>query len=279
MNILDILRVNMTYGKILLSIVDVLAVSYILYRLLLLVQGTRSVQVIIGMVFLVFVFVVAQAVRLTTLAWMLRNLVAFGVIAFFIIFQPEMRRALAHIGQSLFLGRPVDITEETIRNITRAAEVLSKSRTGALIVLERETGLRNYLETGKRIDALVSTELIISIFGTTSSPLHDGAIIINENRIAGASCFLPLAQQSEVTGSLGTRHRAAIGLTEESDAIVVVVSEETGKVSLAVDGKLEFVTIPTLYSTLREIYKIGITPQRGRLFSLFRYRGDAQGGK
>lgn len=217
-------------------IVEIAILWFIFYVLLLFFKGTRAVQVLKGIVILVIAFFVFQKLQLDTLSWALTKLFAISVVAFLIIFQPELRRGLARIGQNplfqFFLKE-----EEVIEEIAQAAIILSKKKIGGLIALEREVGLRLYVESGVRLDSKVSSELITTIF-MPNAPLHDGGIIIEGGRIVAAGCLFPLSQEPRISKTLGTRHRAAIGLTEETDAVVIVISEETGTVSIAIGGKL-----------------------------------------
>ena len=217
-------------------ILEIAIIWFVLYRILKFIQGTRTVQVVIGLIILMLITAVSRFFGLTTINWILTNLFAIGIFAFFIIFQPELRRALARIGQNAafrtFLKKGGLLDE-----IVRACEQLSKKRIGALIALERDIGLRNYVESGIIINAKVSAELIITIF-TPSTPLHDGGIIIEEDHIASCGSLFPLSQNPNISKTLGTRHRAALGLTEETDAVTVVVSEETGAIAVAVNGHM-----------------------------------------
>lgn len=208
----------------------------VIYYLFRLIQGTRAVQVLAGMIIFAVIFQLAGLLKLTTIHWVFTKLFAFGMIAFLILFQPELRRALARLGQTTIWGgffQKGGLYDEVIK----ACEVMSKNRTGALIAIEREVGLKNYIESGIIIDAHISEELIRTIF-ERGTPLHDGAIIMQGGRVASCGSLLPLTQNPNVSKTLGTRHRAAIGLTEETDAVCIVISEETGRMSLGVHGKL-----------------------------------------
>jgi diadenylate cyclase len=218
--------------------IEIAIVGYVLYRVLLLIHGTRAVQMLSGIVVLVVVYALAVFGQLTMIAYLLRLLFTYGTLAGVVIFQPELRQALAHLGQSRvtrFLRRmgPSEVADE----IVEALERLSQSGIGAIIVIEREMGLGEYLESGSPLQAKVSSDLLATIF-TPYTPLHDGAVVIRGDTIIGAACILPLSQAQIADRSLGTRHRAALGLAEETDAIVLVVSEETSTVSVAVDGRL-----------------------------------------
>lgn len=228
----------MSIGSLLLTIIDITVVTFIFYRLLLLLRGTRAVQMIIGLLAIIVISFIAGFAHLETLNWIASNLKTVWIIAFLIIFQPELRRALAQMGQSRVFRRFVS-TESfgIVGHIVSAAEQLSKRRVGGIVVIAQTVGLKNYLETGVRLNSDVTGDLLVSIFNV-QSPLHDGAVILEGDQLAAARCILPLTQSRYPGRALGTRHRAALGLSEETDAIIVVVSEETGQISVASDGKL-----------------------------------------
>ena len=224
--------------ELVVDTVDVLIVSLLLYRLFSLMRGTRAVHMFFGLIALFILSVVAQWLNLIAVNWLISSLRTVWVIAFVIIFQPELRRALALLGQNRMVSRFVHVRESgVIPEIVKSVQDLSEKRTGALIVLEKDMGLKNYAETGTPVDARVTTELIGTIF-TPPGPLHDGAVIIQNDRVTAAGCILPLSQDERLAGALGTRHRAALGLSEETDALVIVVSEETGAIAYADGGKL-----------------------------------------
>jgi diadenylate cyclase len=218
--------------------VEIGLVAFVLYRLLLMFRGTRAVQILAGIAVLCVGYGVAWVLRLTTITFALEIVFKYGAFALLIVFQPELRAALAHLGQArvTHLFRRLE-EEEVVDEVTDAVERLSRSSTGAIIVVERDMPLGDYLETGTQLNAKVSGDLLATIF-TPYSPLHDGAVIIRGDTIIGASCILPLSQAPIEDRSLGTRHRAALGVTEETDALVVVVSEETGTISLATGARL-----------------------------------------
>jgi diadenylate cyclase len=222
-----------------IDVLDILIVSYLLYRLFLLMKGTRAVHMFFGLILLFILSVVAQWINLIALNWIISSLRTVWVIAFVIIFQPELRRALASMGQHRLLRRFFKVEETgVIPEIIKACSYLVEKGLGALIVLEKDMGLKNYVETGTKIDSKVAAELLETIF-TPPSPLHDGAVIIQNNRIVAAGCILPLTQNQRLAATLGTRHRAALGLSEETDAVILVVSEETRTIALAKGGKLK----------------------------------------
>ena len=246
------------------DVVDIALVSLLIYEVLTLIRGTRAVQMAVGAGLTVALFYVSQVTGLETLNWLIRNMIGYVVFAAIVIFQSDIRRALAHLGRAPFFrylakGETVD---ETVEEIAVASQMLSSQKTGAIICIERQIGLRNYVEGGIPLDAQISYDLLVTIF-QTASPLHDGAVIIQENRISAAACFLPLTINPRLSKDLGTRHRAAIGLTEENDALAVVVSEETGWISLVLEGRLER----------------NLTPDdlRGRLRQLLRPRRFVEG--
>lgn len=221
------------------DVVDVLIVAFVIYESFKLIRGTRTMQMAVGAVLLVGLYFASIAAPLQTVNWLIRNMIGYLVFAAIVLFQNDIRRALAQMGRAPFLRAfsRAENDDETIEEIVTASMQMAERRTGALIVIEREIGLRNYVESGIPLDAMVTHDLLVSIF-QTSGPLHDGAVIIQENRIAAAACFLPLTVNPGVGTDLGTRHRAAIVLTEENDAVAVVVSEETGRVSLVHDGQI-----------------------------------------
>jgi len=226
----------------LISIIDILIVAFVLYRLMLLIKGTRAVQLIKGLVVLVVATTVSSWLHLDTLHWLLRQTMLGLVVALPIVFQPELRRALEKIGGGKFFSRPLtqmaDIDRtRLVDNVVKAAGILAANRVGALMIVERNTGLEELVDTGTRVDGLVSPELLVNTF-VPKTPLHDGAVIIRGDRIAAAACVLPLSESPYIDKKLGTRHRAGLGITEESDALAVIVSEETGTISLASEGIL-----------------------------------------
>jgi diadenylate cyclase len=248
---------------------DILLVAILIYEALKLIRGTRAVQMAVSSGILVLLFIASTAMPLQTVNWLIRNMVGYIVFAAIVLFQSDIRRALAHFGRAPFfrvLTRP-ETGSETIEEVVVAASTLAGRRQGAIIVIEREIGLRNYIESGIPLDAQVTYDLLVSIFQPTA-PLHDGAVIIQEGRIAAASCFLPLTVQPAVSRELGTRHRAAIGLTEENDAVAVIVSEESGLISIATDGTIERGLGPTdLRARLKDLVvrrRTTATPVRAR---------------
>ena len=218
------------------SLLEITFIWVLIYFMIRFLQGTRAVQVLTGLVILVVIFNVAKVLELSTINWVLTKLFAVGVLAFLILFQPELRRGLARIGQNTIFN-PFLKKGGTVDEVAEASQRMSKMKRGALIAIEREAALKNYIESGIPLDAKISAELLMTIFAT-NTPTHDGAVVIEGDRIASAGSLFPLSQNPTLSRSLGTRHRAAIGLTEETDAVVVVVSEETGAISVSVYGKL-----------------------------------------
>jgi len=216
-------------------VVEILVIWAMIYSVIRFFQETRAMQVLLGLLILVILFLVAKFFELNSIIWVMSKLFAVGVVAFLIIFQPEMRRALARIGTTMSNGflRQKGLLGE----ILRAVDHMSRQRIGALIAIERDTGLKNYIESGMMIDAKVGAELLWSIFDP-HTPTHDGGVIISGDRIASCGSLFPLTQTFDLPPSVGTRHRAAIGLTEENDSVCIVVSEETGNISVAVAGNL-----------------------------------------
>lgn len=223
------------------AIIDILVVSYIFYKAYMLIKDTRAEQLLKGILLILLLFPVTYELHLRTLYWILNKTMVIGVIMFVIIFQPEIRRALEHLGRTAFVDKHILEDDETMNKVVNeivvAVSNLSESKTGALILIEQRTGLLEIMNTGTKIDAIVSSALLENIF-VVNTPLHDGATIIRNDRIAASGCFLPLTSSNELNKKLGTRHRAGIGISEVSDAIVIIVSEETGTISLAVNGKL-----------------------------------------
>ena len=227
-DILDILK----------DVVDILIVSFIIYKTFLLIKGTRAIQLILGLVIVIFIFSLAEKFGLFTVGWIFNNFVGSIVFVIVVIFQNDIRRLLIALGRSPFFKK-ITYVQETLfyDELVNACVVMAKRKTGALIVIEREVGLEEFMEIGVRLDAEVNTELIVSMF-QHSSPLHDGAMIIREGRIRAAGCVLPLTTNVEVDKRFGTRHRAGLGITEVTDAMAVIVSEERGVVSYAYRGDI-----------------------------------------
>jgi diadenylate cyclase len=220
---------------------DIAIVAYVLYRVFLLMRGTRAVQLVKGIVILFVAGIVARWLKLTTVVFILNYAQMALIVAVPVVFQPELRRALEQLGRGRLFAPASSLPEpeldKVVDEIALACDVLARNKIGAIIVIERETGLKDIAETGTQIDGLVSSSFLINLF-VPNAPLHDGAVILRGNRVVAAGCFLPLSENPDLGRELGTRHRAAVGMTEHSDALVVVVSEETGSISLASGGKL-----------------------------------------
>src|SRR5271168_5078935 len=220
------------------AVIDILLVAIIIYELLSLVRGTRAAVMLVGVAVVAVAFFFSRLGELTTLNWLIGRLLPYGVFAVIVVFAPEIRQALARLGRRI-TWRGVRAAEtDAYDDIVLAANLFSQNQTGALIVIEREVGLRTYIESGVAMDARLSYDLLATIF-RPSAPLHDGAVIVQRDRIAAAACFLPLSMNPVLSTQLGTRHRAAIGITEETDAVAVIISEETGMISMAVAGSIE----------------------------------------
>lgn len=267
---------NMTPNDVL----DIAIISFLFYKFLMLVKETRAEQLIKGLIVILIVWKVSDWAQLRMVHFAIKNLMTLGVVALIIVFQPEMRRALEYIGRNKLMRKSItDMIEEEmdqmIGHIVDAVEGLAHHKTGALIALERETGLNEIIQTGVKLDAAISAELIKNVFHH-NAPLHDGALVIRKNRIQAASCLLPLTTSDGLSSDLGTRHRAALGLVERSDAMVIVVSEETGVISLAMDGKLSrFLDRNSLISILRSKFKV---VKRPSAFSWLTGRMKHEGG-
>ncbi len=221
-----------------ISIIDILLVAIIIYEFLALIKGTRAALMLVGVAALALAFYFSRLGELAALNWLISNLLPYAVFALIVVFAPEIRQALARLGRRVTLSRGAASEADAYDDIVLAANLFSQNQTGALIVIEREVGLRTYVESGVPLDARLSYDLLATVF-RPSAPLHDGAAIVQKDRIAAAACFLPLSMNPVLSTQLGTRHRAGIGVTEETDAIAVIVSEETGAISLAVAGKIE----------------------------------------
>jgi diadenylate cyclase len=222
------------------DIADILVVSVLIYEVLKLIRGTRAVQMAVGAGFLAAVFYGSRFLRLDTVNWLIRSFLGSIVFAIIVLFQADIRRALAHLGRAPFfrLFLKEESREESIEELVVAAGLLSAQRIGAIIAVERQVGMRNYIDGGISLDAVLTYDLLLAIF-QPRSPLHDGAVIVQNDRVAAAACFLPLTINPRLSKELGSRHRAAIGLTEENDAFAIVVSEETGIISVVVDGNID----------------------------------------
>src|SRR5205807_2408936 len=221
-----------------IAVLDILLVAVIIYEFLMLIRGTRGAPMLVGVAVLALAFYFARVGELTTLNWLISTLLPYVVFTLIVVFQSEIRHALARLGSRLTFSRTSSSEADAYDDIVLAANLFSQNQTGALIIIEREIGLRTYIESGVSLDARLSYDLLATIF-RPSAPLHDGAVIVQRDRIAAAACFLPLSMNPVLSTQLGTRHRAAIGITEETDAVAVIISEETGMISMAVAGSIE----------------------------------------
>lgn len=223
------------------DIVDILLVWYVIYKIINLIKGTKAVQLLKGIFVILLVKIISDYLGFNTLSWIMGNVITWGFLAIIIIFQPELRRALEQLGRGKFFSRSgtqeEDESEKFIEAIVKATDYMAKRRIGALISIERETGMSDYIETGIALDSKISSELLINIF-IPNTPLHDGAVIIQKNLVAAAACYLPLSESPFISKELGTRHRAALGISEVTDSVTVIVSEETGNISLTKNGEL-----------------------------------------
>ena len=227
--------------ELLVNVIDILLVWFVVYKLITIIKGTKAVQLLKGIFFIIIAYLITQALDLQTLGWIMQQVLNWGFLAIIIIFQPEMRRALEQLGRGkLFSSSQLNEESERgrlIEAMSKSVSYMAKRRIGALISIERETGLSEYIETGIPMNSDITSELLINLF-IPNTPLHDGAVIVQKNRIAAAACYLPLSESPFISKELGTRHRAALGISEVTDAITVIVSEETGAISLTANGDL-----------------------------------------
>ncbi len=223
------------------DMLDILVVAILIYELLKLIRGTRAVQIAVGIASIIGLFYLSRGLQLETLNWLIRNIVGYVVFAVIVLLQADIRRALVHLGRGKLFRRfdRKASDDDTVEELVTAATTLSSKKTGAIVVIERSIGLRNLIESGIPLDARLTYDLLVAIFQPTS-PLHDGAVIVQADRAAAAACFLPLTTNPRLNRELGSRHRAAIGVTEENDSVAIVVSEETGRISIVEDGNLEY---------------------------------------
>ena len=232
---------NFSLMDYIVNITDIFLVWFVFYKLLQIIKGTKAVQLLRGILLIVGVRFASDIIGLNTLSYLMENVMTWGVLAIIIIFQPELRRALEQLGRGRLFTRTnlqeENVQEQLIDAIIKSTTYLAKRRIGALLSIERETGLNDYIETGIRLDSKVSSELLINIF-IPNTPLHDGAVILQNGTVAAAACYLPLSESPFVSKELGTRHRAALGISEVTDSLTIVVSEETGSISLTKNGEL-----------------------------------------
>ncbi len=254
----------MTGSRIIIDVIDIAIVSFVIYQLLLLLRGRRAMQMFVGLFVIVVVGFIARWIEFDALNWLMSGLKGLWAIIFIILFQDDLRRMLAQMGQSRFLRSFVKLeVHESIDAVVSAVKAMAAKKTGALIVIEREARLMNYYQTGVMLNAPVVSSLLVSIF-TPLTPLHDGAVIVSGDQIVAARCTLPLSQNPYYVHTLGTRHRAGVGLTEETDALVVVVSEETGQISFALGGQVSRdISLSTLRERLSQLLKPQSTETTG----------------
>lgn len=221
------------------DIIDIAIIAFVIYKLFSLLRNTRAEQVLKGLIFVLFFASIADILNLNTVSWVMNQFLTVSLVFIIVVFQPELRSALERLGRgrSLFSSEKILRDERSIDELVSAMSSLSRQKIGALVVLEREVGLSDIIESGTKLDSDISSELLINIF-IPNTPLHDGAVIIRKNTIAAAACYLPLSSSNTIAKELGTRHRAAIGISEKSDCLVVIVSEETGNISVAENGKI-----------------------------------------
>lgn len=242
------------------SVIDILVVAFVIYEFLILIKGTRAALMLLGVGILALAFYFSRIGELTTVNWLINRLLPYAVFALIVVFAGEIRQGLATLGRKLSFIRGSAAEADAYDDIVLAVNLFSQNQTGALMVIEREIGLRTYIESGVPLDAHISYDLLATIF-RPSAPLHDGAVIIQKDRIAAAACFLPLSLNSVLSTQLGTRHRAGIGITEETDAIAVIVSEETGAISLAIGGQIERdLSVERLRERLGELLRQYVAP-------------------
>lgn len=243
------------------DVIDILVVAVVLYKLLTLIKETRAEQLTKGIVVLLVLTKLSEWAKLYTINWILDNAMTVGTLAILIVFQPELRRGLEYIGRSSFFKKSLievrgESLSKVVEEIVDAVASLSRQKIGALIVIERQTGLNEVAETGTIINGMVTSDLLINIF-IPNTPLHDGAVIIKDDRIKAAACFLPLTDNMNVSKELGTRHRAALGISERSDSLSIIVSEETGSISIAEKGTIaRYLDTKTLRQILMDMYKV-----------------------
>ena len=254
----------------LVNIVDVLLVWFVFYKIITIIKGTKAVQLLKGIFVLIIARVLTEFFGLNTLLWMMDQVLPFGFLAIIIIFQPELRRALEQLGRGRLFARTTMQEEEErdrlIEAFMKSVSYMAKRRIGALISIEKETGLSEYIETGTPMNSIITSELLINIF-IPNTPLHDGAVIVQKNRIAAAGCYLPLSESAFISKELGTRHRAAIGLSEVTDAVTVIVSEETGAVSITANGDIDRnLSMEEFEARLRKVWFGSATEQQSSSF-------------
>ncbi|MEG0258403.1 MAG: diadenylate cyclase CdaA [Lysinibacillus sp.] len=270
---------DLTPVNVFVNVVDVLLVWYVIYKVLTLIKGTKAVQLLKGIFIIIIAQMVTEFFGLETLRWMLEEVIRWGFLAIIIIFQPEIRRGLEQIGRGKLFQRSNSQEEEEqtrlIEAMKKSVSYMAKRRIGALISIEKETGLNEYIETGIGLNAEITSELLINIF-IPNTPLHDGAVIMQKDKVTAAACYLPLSESPFISKELGTRHRAALGLSEVTDAVTIIVSEETGAISLALNGNLHrSLTLEEFGTLLRKMW-FG-SAQESNTASKLTWRGKKNG--
>lgn len=266
--------------ELLVNLVDILLVWFVIYKLITVIKGTKAVQLLKGIFVIVIARLVTVALDLETLGWIMQQVLEWGFLAIIIIFQPELRRALEQLGRGKLFSSST-LNEESERNrlieaMSKSVSYMAKRRIGALISIERETGLSEYIETGIPMNSDITSELLINLF-IPNTPLHDGAVIVQKNHIAAAACYLPLSESPFISKELGTRHRAALGISEVTDAITIIVSEETGAISLTANGDLHRnLSLEDFEVKLRRIW-FGENQQQPAASSFLKWRGKKNG--
>lgn len=271
----------------LINLIDILVIWFLIYELIMLIRGTRAIQLFKGILVILLIKLVSWYIGLSTVSWLMDQVINWGVIAIVVIFQPEIRRGLEHLGRGTLFARnrtANEQEEEMIKQLDQAIQYMSKRRIGALISIQMDTGLEEYIETGIPMDADITGALLINTF-IPNTPLHDGAVIIKNNRIAVAAAYLPLSDSKLIPKELGTRHRAAVGISEVTDALTIVISEETGEVSITKDNELlrnmsqkdylKFMRAH-LYKKKEESKDLGLF---GYLFDKMRWQGGKHSGR
>ncbi|MET3616487.1 diadenylate cyclase [Peptoniphilus olsenii] len=267
---------NLIYMINIKDVIDILIVAFLIYFILKLITNTRAEQVFKGILLVLIFIKISQIFQLYTINWVFSRFISDGIIAIIVLFQPELRRALQYLGLTSSIknnfNQNKEYVPETVTEIITAVSSLSRQKIGALIVIEKNVGLSEIIETGTKIDGIVSSGLLINIF-IPNTPLHDGAVIIKGPKVKAAACFLPLSDDQKISRELGTRHRAGIGITEKSDCLSIMVSEETGSISIADNGSISrYLDIETLKSILLEVY----TPTTNNNLILSRLRGQSE---
>ncbi|MBA4537841.1 TIGR00159 family protein [Bacillus aquiflavi] len=272
--------VNYSLLDYLAVIVDILLVWFVIYKLIMVIKGTKAVQLLKGIFVIIIVRLLSGFLGFNTLSWMMEQALTWGFLAIIIIFQPELRRALEQLGRGRFFSRTITQEDEgkeaIVEAIIKATDYMAKRRIGALISVERETGMSDYIETGIPLHSKISSQLLINIF-IPNTPLHDGAVIIQKNEIAAAACYLPLSESPFISKELGTRHRAALGISEVTDSITIVVSEETGSISITKNGELHRDLSSEMFKEMLTKELLAVSKQKQTSSPRWNWRGKRNG--